>query len=380
MKTKSIIFTIVAALLLFSAASNAVYAKGQGSLIDELTEIDSFHPPVVGDPRNMMYNEWHVFNVMDEEQGLSLITILQLSGDIYNPFNSSAKVMLNYSTPDVGNITVDFCPIIPDQVEFSSETPDLRINSSTVTLTEKGYHVHIESADSLTVLDALFKPFTEPAPLFVAPYIQDGQERETNWLVASPKMKVDGTLTTSKGTAQEKTYTLENVRGFHDHLWGYWLWQDDVGWDWGQASESKNHLDGNDLGKYAFCFGNFTDNEHTKSRGAVLNIWNNKKIIARFEDEEIQIQHYVMTTIPIPELQNNSFPMYTVLTANDGENSMSIIFSTEDVSPFPIPIGIPIVTDKYLVIWELTGTYEVSGCIDGKPVSYISKGFMEYVA
>ncbi|MCG7849597.1 MAG: hypothetical protein MIO93_10525, partial [ANME-2 cluster archaeon] len=373
MRTRSIIITIVAALLLFSVASNAVYAEEQGSLIDELTEIDAFHPPVIGESRNMMYNEWHYFNVMDEEQGLSLMTTLKLSGDIYDPipFNSSvATVVLSYSTPDGENITGDNYPITPDQVEFSSETPDIRIYSSTVTLTDEGYHVHVESADRLTVFDAMFKPFTEPAPFFIAPYKEEGQDRMINWLVASPKMKVNGTLTISKGTDLEHTYTLENVRGYHDHNWGYWLWQDDIGWDWGQASE--NQLDVNDEDKYAFCFGNVTNNEHTKSRGAVLNIWKNKTIIAGFENETIQIQHFGM--VPVPEL-NNSFPMGTVLTADDGDNSMSISFSTEDVTPIPVQIG----DNKYLVIWELTGTYEVSGCIDGKPVSYTSKGFMEYV-
>jgi hypothetical protein len=377
MRTRSIIITIVAALLLFSAASNAVYAKGQSSLIDELTEIDSFHPPVANDPRNMMYNEWHYFNVIDEEQNLSFMTTLKLSGDIYDPipFSSSvATVVLSYSTPDGENITGDFYPITPDYVEYSNETPDLRINSSTVTLTDEGYHVHVESADGQTVFDAVFKPFTEPSPLFIATPSEPG--RVINWLVASPKMKVNGTLTIEKGTEQEKTYTLENVRGYHDHNWGYWLWQDDIGWDWGQASESKNHLDGNDVGKYAFCFGNVTNNGHNESRGAVLNIWKNKKIIARFENETIQIQHYNMTTVPIPELQNNSFPLVTVLNANDSENTMSISFITEDVTPLPVLVGV----DKYLVIWELTGTYVVSGCIDGKPVSYTSKGFMEYVA
>ena len=378
MKTKSIIITIVAALLLFSAASNAVYAKGQGSQINELAQIDSFHPPAVGDQGIMMYNEWHYFNVIDEEQGLSLMTTLKLSGDIYDPipFNSSlATIVLSCSTPDGEKFIGDIYPITPDQVEYSSETPDLRIYSSTVMLTEEGYHVHVESADSLTVFDAMFKPFTEPAPLFIAPYKEEGQNRMINWLVASPKMKVDGTLTTSKGTAQEKTYTLKNVRGYHDHNWGYWLWQDDIGWDWGQASESKNHLDGNDMGKYAFCFGNVTNNEHTESRGAVLNIWKNKKIIAGFKDGEIQINHYEMTA-PIPEFPNNLFPGFTVLTADDGDNSMSISFMTEDVTPIPVQVGV----DKYLVIWELTGTYEVRGFIDGKPVSYTSKGFMEYVA
>ncbi|TFH43288.1 MAG: hypothetical protein E4G94_05070 [ANME-2 cluster archaeon] len=376
MRTRSIIITIVAALLLLSVSSHAVLAKENGSLINELAQIDSFHPPEINEPRIMMYNEWHYFNVIDEEQDLSFMTTLKISGNIYdlnNPLNGTAVVLLSYSTPGGTNMTLDPYPMF--LAEYSSETPDLRINSSTVTLTEKGYYVHVESANGLTVFDAMFKPFTEPAPLFTAPYEETyGPERVINWLVASPKMKVNGTLTTSKGTAQEEIYTLENVRGYHDHNWGYWLWQDDIGWDWGQASESKSQLDGNDVGKYAFCFGNVTNNGHNESRGAVLNIWKNKKIIAGFENETIQIQHPGMTTIP--ELPNNPFPLYTVLSAFDGENSMSFSFITGDATPLPIPIGV----DKYLVIWELTGTYEISGFIDGKPVLYTSKGFMEYVA
>lgn len=375
MRTRTIIITIVASLLLFSAASNVVNAKGPGSQINELAMIDSFHPPEINDPKNPMYNEWHYFNVIDEEQNLSFMTTLKLSGDIYdpNPYNSSATVVLSYSTSAGKNMTVDLYPMY--QAEYSNKTPNLRINSSTVTLTEEGYHVHVESADGQTVFDAVFKPFTEPSPLFTA--MPSEPDRVINWLVASPKMKVDGTLTIKRGTPDNKTYTLENTRGYHDHNWGYWLWQDDIGWDWGQASESKNHLDGNDVGKYAFCFGNVTNNNHTVSREAVLNVWKNKKIIARFENETmIQIQHNNMTTLLIPELQNNSFPMYTVLNADDGKNSMSISFITEDVTPLPVPIGV----NKFLVIWELTGTYEVNGCIDGKPVSYTSEGFMEYVA
>ena len=189
-------------------------------------------------------------------------------------------------------------------------------------------------------------------------------------------MNLNGTLTTQRGTPDEKTYTLENTRGYHDHNWGYWLWQDDIGWDWGQASETKNDLNGNEVGRYAFCFGNVTDNEHTESRGAALNIGENEKIIATFENETIQIWHNGMTTLPIPELQNNSFPVHTVLIADSGENNMSISFITEDVAPIPIATG----ENKYLVIWELIGTYEVSGFIDGESVSYTSKGFMEYVA
>jgi len=166
MRTKIILITIIATLLLFSVASSAVNAKGQGSLINELAVIDSFHPPTSDYSGRMMYNEWHYFNVIDEEQNLSIMTTLRLSGDIYDPFNSSAAVLLSYSTPDGGNTSADFYPIIPAEVEYSSETPDLRIYSSTVTLTEEGYHVHVESADNQMVFDAILKPFTKPSPIF----------------------------------------------------------------------------------------------------------------------------------------------------------------------------------------------------------------------
>ena len=367
-----IIVTIVAALLLFSVASGTVLAKEGGSLINELTEIDSFHPPDINDPRILMYNEWHYFNVVDEEQNLSVVTALRLTGNISDPWNSSAIVMLGYSTPGGINMTGDFYPIT--QAQYSNETPDLQISNSTVTLTEEGYHVHVESANNQTVFDARFKPATGPAPVFTISYNPPLCET-INWLVASPKMKVTGKLTINKGMPEEKTYTLKNTRGYHDHNWGFWRWDGDVGWDWGQMTETKNHLDGNDLGKYTLCFGNVTNNNHTESRGAVLNIMKNKKIIGTFKNETIHIQHYNMIA-PIPQLPNNSFPWVTVITADSGENSMNITFNTEYFAPMPIQIGI----SKYLVIWELTGTYHVSGYIDGKPVSYTSKGFLEYVA
>ncbi|MFZ2071674.1 MAG: hypothetical protein WAV32_08810 [Halobacteriota archaeon] len=365
-----IIVTIVATMLLFSVASGAVLAKEEGDLIKELTEIDAFHPPEINDPRLLTYNEWHYFNVVAEEDDLSVVATLKLSGDIYNPLKSSAVVMLGYSTPDGVNMTGDFYLIT--QVRYSNETPDLQISNSTVTLTEEGYHVHLESANNQTVFDAKFKPVTGPAPIFTISY---DQYQTINWLVASPKMKVTGKLTINKGTQEEKTYTLKNTRGYHDHNWGFWLWQGDIGWDWGQVTETKDHLEGNDLGKYTLCFGNVTNNNHTESRGAVLNIGKNKKIIETFKNDEMQIQHYNIIA-PIPQLPNNSFPGFTVLTADSGENSMRITFNTEYFAPLPIPIGI----NKYLVIWELTGTYNVNGYIDGKPVSYTAKGFMEYVA
>ena len=65
-----------------------------------------------------------------------------------------------------------------------------------------------------------------------------------NWIVASSKMRVNGEL-----TVDGKEYGLENVRGYHDHNWGYWQWGDNLGWDWGQVIQTTNCPNGNDIGE-----------------------------------------------------------------------------------------------------------------------------------
>ena len=373
MRIVSTISLLAVAILLFFAVSNVALAKEGGSLIDQLSEIDAFHPPSMDDPMIPLYNEWHYFNVIDEEQGLSFVTTLKLNGDIYNgpfspnPFISSANILIDYHTPNGTNSIIEGIT----EVEYSTETPDLKMNNNTVKLTKNGYDVHVESSDGQTVFNALFKPDTELVPLFNVVYDSD---RVINWLPASSKMKVTGTLTINKGTSLEKTYALKNVRGYHDHNWGYWAWSDDIGWNWGQASETKNHLNGSDIGKYTFSFGDITNNDHTESKGAVMHLWKNKKMIADFKDDEIQIHHYNMMSIP--PLLSNPCPMITELDATSDEGMINILFTTEYATPIPIPIG----TNEYLVIWEITGTYDVNGIINGKTVSYTTKGFLEYVA
>jgi hypothetical protein len=341
--------------------SNVVLANEGGSLTDQLSGIDAFHPPSIGETRIDLYNEWHYFNVIDEQQNLSFVTTLKLNGNISNesnflpyPFVGSANVLIDYHTPDGRNSTIEGIT----EVEYSTEVPDLRMNNNTVKLTKNGYYVHVESSDGQTVFNALFKPCTELVPLFNITYAPD---RVINWLPASSKMKVTGTLTINKGTSLEKTYVLKNAKGYHDHNWGYWAWSDDIGWNWGQASET---MTGNDNGKYTFSFGDITNNDHTEK---------NKKMIADFNNET-EIQHYEYFTYL--QLPNNPFPMVTVLNATSYEDTLNITFVTDYVTPIPIPIGF----NEFLVIWEMTGTYYVNGSIDGKSICYKTKGFLEYVA
>jgi hypothetical protein len=371
--TSKILFGIVLICAGFLSLASPVIADHgmetsleDGSPKDSLSSIDAFHPPASGDPGISMYKEWHYFNILDNEQNISFITTLTLNGNISDPEKSVAIVLMSYITPVKHDLTVNVYPVTV--AEWSNRTPDLRIAGSSVKLTEDGYRLHVESSDDMTVFDAIFKPETEHPSVFSVPM---GEARIMNWLSASPKMKVNGTFTVNKGTTEEKTYTFKNVRGYHDHNWGYWLWKDDMGWDWGQATQVKGR---DETGTYTFSFGNITNKNHTATFSTVLEFWKNKKIIAGFNDNEIQIRREIMSTLPM--MTDAPFPLVTVLNANSGENRLNIIFTTERITPIPIALE----SSGYRIIWELTGVYEVSGIVDGKPVSYITTGYLEYVA
>lgn len=353
MRCKLILFSVVALLLSLNLAL-AFTDESRGGTND-LSVLDSFHPPKSDDPRISMYKEWHYFNILDDEQNLSFITTLSLNGNIYDLEKSAAGVLISYLTPDKNSFTRDAYPI--SQAQWSDKSPDLYISGSNVILTEQGYHVHVESTD--TVFDAIFRPEAENGTVFNA---QAESGRVINWFVASPKMNVNGLLTINKGTPQEKTYTLKNIKGYHDHNWGFWMWQDDLGWDWGQAA-----------GKYTLSFGNITNNNHTASIDAVLEVWKNKNKLAMFKDGEIKIRRDKMMSTP--RLPDNPFPVVTIINATSDDNKLNIVFTTERFTPVLLPIP-----EGYRIIWELSGKYEVSGYLDGKPISYETTGYLEYVA
>lgn len=370
------------------AFSGVAFADQGSNLIGELKQVDVFHPPT---DNNLMplYNEWHYFNVIDDEQNLSLICTFKLHGCF-----GVSEVLLGYYTDDGSNAYFATYPI--ETAEYSSETPDVTINNSTVRLTPQGYSVHIVSEDGSTAFDALFKPEVEPSPVFNAKDFSP-LGGDINWIVASSKMKVNGEL-----TVDGKTYTLKNVRGYHDHNWGYWSWGDDLGWDWGQTTQTKNSLNGSDIGKYSLNFGNITDAADTQALTSVLRFWRNREIVATFNGNEMQIIHsnFVFPPVPIPYLNAylppGSFPLpleTAILASSASGDSLNITFKTETTHCFPLPVSVPVLDSngipmmdadgnpvvEYRTIWEMIGTYQVDGEVDGKPISYTTDGFMEYV-
>ena len=373
------LFTGIFLLLL---VSNGALAAPNSSLIVELSEVDVFHPPGEGDPA-YLYNEWHYFNVIDEEQNLSIVCTFKLNGAI-----NAAEALLGYSANATPDSFFGVYPLVPGVVNSSSESPNVTISFSTVMLTDEGYDVHIESDNGARVFDALFIPEVEPTPVYNVSGVPD-PGTELNWLVASTKMTVNGTL-----SVDGQTYALDNKRGYHDHNWGYWSWGDDLGWDWGQVTQIDSVSNESDVGEYSLSFGNITNASHTQSEFSVLNFWQGENITASFSGEELKIEHnnltYVNETITVPYqgivLPAGSFPLpreTSIIASNatsPDTDTLEIGFNTEQSVPLPVVIIDGSGNIKYRVIWEMIGTYQVNGTIGGNPVSYTADGFMEYVS
>ena len=390
MQIKPAVKPILAVIFVLLTASNIALASENSSYIDELLLSDAFHPPGEGEPGHL-YNEWHYFNMIDEEQNLSAVCVFKLNGG-----TNTSEAFLGYYVNDTSAFLYEAYSLTPEFVNYSSQSPDIRIANNTVTLADEGYRVHIESGDGSGAFDAVFKPETRSAPVFNASnFSMPGTS--INWLVASPKMEVSGNLSVAG-----EMYSLNNSRAYHDHNWGYWSWGDDLGWDWGQVSQAE-HYSNETTGEYSLSFGNITNANHSESINSVLNVWKDGEIIANFSQEEMQIEHLNLSTTDIgippaeifPEyvLPQGSFffPQNTLLNASSGSDTLEIEFVTQRSVPLPVMImdeneagnetgGESESGVKYRVIWEMIGTYQVNGVIDGEPVSYAADGFMEYVS
>lgn len=390
MKIKSVLKPLCLVFFILMAFSGIAFAGQNNNLIGELSKVDAFHPPENSSLMSL-YNEWHYFNLIDEKQNLSAICSFKLDGSL-----NASQILLVYNIDNSSGIIFSNYPM--KIANYSSQTPNITIANSTVRLTPEGYSVHIESDNGSTNFNALFKPEVEPSPLLNTTGFSPLSGEFINWIVASSKMSVSGNL-----SANGKTYSLENSRGYHDHNWGYWYWGDNFGWDWGQVTQTNDCLNGSSIGKYTLNFWNVTDADHNTSLNSGLNVWKDKKRIVTFKD--IKIEHsnfaYVNQSIPISYIGNSmpagSFPLplNTKINASlDAGNYLNIEFVTQPQYSDPLMVPVPMIDAygnstkdedgniafQYRMIWEMIGTYRVNGKIDGENISYTSNGFMEYVS
>ena len=353
MRNQLIIGNIFLIIILLSVPTiNA--DKTNSNLIRELSPIDSFHPD-----NNLTYKEWHYFNIIDEDPDLKFLVIFIIGGNVSNASESYSKVLMAYDINNTPGMSVNSYSIL--DTNYSNETPDVEINNSYVKLLPNGYEVYDESTDGEIVFSATFIPKASPSTVFSGTF---GDRGIMNWVTAAPVCKVNGNLRID-GTV----YSLDGVRGYHDHNWGRWMWCDNIGWDWGQAIEPNDEDEADtDVGRYGMTIGRLTNGSHTMDGTSRLQIWKNKKQIATFDN--LTFDYNFSYEIEMP------YPMIINATAKSGGDNITSIFETS--KGLPIYIAYLFGEGCNSTVWELTGNYNVSGTINGKPFNFQAEGFAEY--
>ncbi|MBC2698841.1 MAG: hypothetical protein HF976_00125 [ANME-2 cluster archaeon] len=369
MKKQSVIIYIIFILTLSSIPIIST-AEPNSKLIRELSIIDSFHPELSGDS----YKEWHYFNFIDEENNLKFFVTFLIAGNLDNQLQSYGSIIMAYNIED--NFGGSSAPYSISEIEYSIDSPDLTIRNNYVELLPNGYKVHaeglilpsVEYKDSIAIpiiFDATYIPMAEPTSIFQGT-IGDSYKDNMNWVSTAPACKVIGNLIIG-----EEDYLLDGVQGYHDHNWGTWSWGDNIGWDWGQGIEANNDDADTDVGRYCIVLGRLTDSSHFSENGNRLLLWKNKHQIAVFENVVFEYEW-----VTVPYTPHHYLSMITATAEDDSCNTI--------ISTFSISNAIPLVLcddpqqTSCTTILELTGTYDVSGTIDGKPINFQAAGFAEY--
>lgn len=302
-----------------------------------------------------------------------------IAGTLDNPLQSYGSTIMAYNIDEnFGGSSVPYSIL---EIEYSSDSPDIIITNNYfdnyVELLPNGYKVHAEGIILPSVedeypipiiFDATYIPMAEPTSMFTGTIgdFHYGLDNNINWISAAPACKVIGNLTIG-----EEDHLLDGVRGYHDHNWGKWSWGDNIGWDWGQAIEANNDDADTDVGRYCIVLGRLTDSSRSSESNNRLLLWKNKHQIAVFENADFEYEW-----IPVPDPPYRYLSMITATAEDDSGNTI--------ISTFSISNAIPLVLcddpqqTSCTTILELTGTYDVSGTIDGKPINFQAAGFAEY--
>jgi hypothetical protein len=364
MKIQSV-FTYFILILILSSIPIISIAEPNSKLIRELSIIDSFHPKLSGDS----YKEWHYFNFIDEENDLRFFVTFLIAGNLDEQSYASVIMAYNIDENFDGSYVNYLIPYI------SSDSPDIIISNNYfdnyVELLPNGYKVHAEgiiiSSGDPIIFDATYIPKAEPTSLFKGTIGDSYSGDNMNWVSAAPACKVIGNLIIG-----EEDHPLDGVRGYHDHNWGTWSWGDNIGWDWGQGIEANNDDVDTDVGMYRIVLGRLTDSSHFNGNGNRLLLWKNKNQIAILEEVTFEYEWITVPCLPYSYL--------STIKATAVDDSGNVITSTFRISnTIPLELCDSLIPQTSCTnILELTGTYDVSGTIDGKPINFQAAGFAEY--
>ena len=342
------------------------------------SDVDHFHYPPEGLSNPESWGEWHYFNVLSPDHRRWAFISYIVGGDI-RAGTWGGQIAITLRTQ--GGRTRRFAATIPsDSIRFSTETPDLTVGRSTVTLLsadsggEAGastpargarYELHArarEEGGSATVtVDLVVTPV--PRALFPGATLASG-EFTSGYAVPGLRANATGTICVS-GSCER----YESAQSYHDHNWGVWR---GVRWEWGATR----------VGSYTLLYGRVEPPNDAGSQPPLfLYLVDSLGFRALFRPREIS---YVDDRTVTVDGRNIRVPSTAVLADVRGRDTIRVELTIEDAIATDTRGSLVergdasaarMLTTPYFV--QMKGRARLSGVVDGQSLHGEGEGFFE---
>ena len=216
-------------------------------------EIDRFHLPPEG-VNTQSWGEWHYFNVISADRKRWAFISFILAGDI--PDGRWGGQVLVTLHAEGGSSRRFTAVALPERVRFSTESPDLAIGGSTVTLLPDGrYEVKARAREEGGSGEVTVDLVVTPSPRSYFPPASLGSGDFVSGYVV-PALRADANGSLCIGSQCER---YDGAQSYHDHNWGVWQ---GVTWEWGSAR----------AGEYSILYGRVNPPDSLDSNSSLFLI------------------------------------------------------------------------------------------------------------
>ena len=333
---------------------------------------DDFARDVLSSPdtaalASQRYSEWYHFTFGDVRAGIGGVVNFALFGDVRDPERGRASMSLVvHEGARRWSGTVDMYGT--DEARFTPGTVGLAMGSNTVRFDEGRYAVAAELKNRTVSIDATWTPRAD------AVRVENIGGFVNSFIV--PRLDVTGVVRIG-----DRAIALERAGGYHDHNWGAWDWDRDVGWNWGYLLEAGAPREREN----AVVFGQVTDATRGAARsGLVVMRWRGAKLTQVFLDDAVTLEALGRLAVEPPRVPGvlalfvpgrvAPVPEHLRVVAADGADTLRIDCRVRDAIHFLIPHA---AGNGQTTVAELAGDYAASGELDGESVAFTCPAFAE---
>lgn len=286
------------------------------------------------------------------------------------PWSEAARLTL--LVRDEGGWVGDVDSYRTDDIAVTTGDIDMRFGRNHVRFEDGRYLIRAHARNKPIAVDLELVPACMPA---LAPNIPLESGPPIHWCVL-PRSMATGTVRVG-----DRTHTLREAPGYHDHNWGRWKWGDDFAWEWGfglpdDASEP-----------WSMVFVRLTNRARSRTLAQGLFLWKDGVQRRTFREHDMRVWHEgylrppTVTKVPSvmallhPELPTD-VPELLGFEAEVRGDRLEGSFRGEDVAQVVIPGERDY---NVTIINEVSGRVDLSGHVGGERVELHGSAVFEFL-